>query len=208
MNEDYLWDKTGSDPEIEKFENALRLFAHRETAPPVLPAKTAKVVSFPVRPAARVLRYAVAAAACLVLLAVSFGIWMQFAAYDRDDEIVAAVRQDDTDVPKNSAVKSGDEPRINTGKDVSPEAKIIPAAERKIVLPIAHKNIARTKSSRLPAVAVKLTEEEEYAYGQLKLALSITGSKLKLIRDKVDSGPYKDAKNDKDAAVKAVKNGR
>ena len=33
----------------------------------------------------------------------------------------------------------------------------------------------------------KLTKEEEYAYDQLKLALTITGSKLKLLKDKVES---------------------
>ena len=39
MNEDYLWDKTGEDPEIEKLENALQVFRYKETAPPALPAK-------------------------------------------------------------------------------------------------------------------------------------------------------------------------
>ena len=39
MKEDYLWDKTGSDPEIEKLENALKAFRYQETAPPELPAK-------------------------------------------------------------------------------------------------------------------------------------------------------------------------
>jgi hypothetical protein len=33
--------------------------------------------------------------------------------------------------------------------------------------------------------AVKLTEEEKYAYNQLMLALSITSSKLKLVEDKI-----------------------
>ena len=32
----------------------------------------------------------------------------------------------------------------------------------------------------------KLTKEETYAYNQLMLALSITGSKLKLVKDKID----------------------
>lgn len=208
MNEDYLWDKTGSDPEIEKFENALRSFAHRETSPPAIPvevAKAANVVPFPGKPASRFLRYAMAAAACLVFLAVSFGIWMQFAAYDREDEIATTEQQSDPDVPKNTAAKSSGEPGINTGINAPPEAQIVPAAARKTVLPVARKNIAKTKNSRISTGAVKLTEEEEYAYDQLKLALSITGSKLKLIRDKVDSGTNKD---DKDAALKAVKNGR
>ncbi len=39
MKEDYLWNKTGNDPEIEKLENALKAFRYQETAPPALPAK-------------------------------------------------------------------------------------------------------------------------------------------------------------------------
>ena len=37
--DEYLWNKKGSDPEIEQIEAALRSLAYRPTAPPVLPAK-------------------------------------------------------------------------------------------------------------------------------------------------------------------------
>ncbi len=39
MNEDYLWDKIGSDAEVEKLEDALQSLRYRETAAPALPAK-------------------------------------------------------------------------------------------------------------------------------------------------------------------------
>ena len=39
MNEEYLWNKTGSDAEIEGLENALKAFSYKQTAPPELPAK-------------------------------------------------------------------------------------------------------------------------------------------------------------------------
>jgi hypothetical protein len=42
------------------------------------------------------------------------------------------------------------------------------------------KNIVAKKSD------VQLTKEEQYAYDQLMLALSITSSKLKLVKDKVE----------------------
>ena len=39
MNEEYLWDKTGEDAEIQQLENALAAFRYQETAPPALPSK-------------------------------------------------------------------------------------------------------------------------------------------------------------------------
>ena len=36
------------------------------------------------------------------------------------------------------------------------------------------------------AMRPALTEEEKYAYGQLMLALSITGSKLKIVKDTIN----------------------
>src|SRR5215203_3432846 len=39
MKEDYLWDKTGEDLEIQGLENALKAFRYEESAPPPLPQK-------------------------------------------------------------------------------------------------------------------------------------------------------------------------
>src|SRR4030095_14620048 len=39
MKEDYLWNKTGSDAEIEKLENALKAFQFQAQEPPALPTK-------------------------------------------------------------------------------------------------------------------------------------------------------------------------
>jgi hypothetical protein len=39
MKEDYLWNKTGSDAEIEKLENALKAFRFEAQEPPALPTK-------------------------------------------------------------------------------------------------------------------------------------------------------------------------
>ena len=32
MNEEYLWNKTGGDAEIEELENALKAFSYKQTA--------------------------------------------------------------------------------------------------------------------------------------------------------------------------------
>ena len=41
MNNDYLWDKTGEDAEIESLENLLGGLRFQPTAPPALPAAVA-----------------------------------------------------------------------------------------------------------------------------------------------------------------------
>jgi hypothetical protein len=45
--------------------------------------------------------------------------------------------------------------------------------------------LAQGRNIKTEKPKVRLTEEERYAYNQLMLALSITGSKLKIVRDKV-----------------------
>jgi hypothetical protein len=42
-----------------------------------------------------------------------------------------------------------------------------------------------TKTRPMTLAADDLTEEERYAYNQLVLALSITGDKLNLVREKI-----------------------
>ena len=65
MNEQYLWDKTGSDAEIEGLENALRVFRYRPFKPPELPAKVMTSVEPPRRNWFR-LGFAVAFAAAAI----------------------------------------------------------------------------------------------------------------------------------------------
>ena len=72
MNENYLWDKTGDDAEIEQLENALQAFRYQETAAPAIlakniPFKTKSNFSF------FSLRFAVAM--CAILAIIGAGIW-------------------------------------------------------------------------------------------------------------------------------------
>jgi cytoskeletal protein RodZ len=75
MKEDYLWDKTGADPDIEKLENALEVFRYKQTAPPELPAKVLPFRKEEPQLPRRIFSFAVAAAACLVFGIIAIGIW-------------------------------------------------------------------------------------------------------------------------------------
>src|SRR4028118_1783973 len=75
MKQDYLWDKTGADPEIENLENALAVFRYKETAPPALPAK---IIPFKKESPRRSFRFAYAVAACTAFVMIGLGVWFQF----------------------------------------------------------------------------------------------------------------------------------
>ncbi|MEJ7701739.1 MAG: hypothetical protein WKF71_19155 [Pyrinomonadaceae bacterium] len=77
MKEDYLWDKTGESPEIERLENALKSFRYQEIAPPALPAKI-----IPCRKgiSRKSFSLAFAFAACTAFVIVSLSIWFLFSS--------------------------------------------------------------------------------------------------------------------------------
>ena len=174
MKEDYLWDKTGRDPEIEELENALAVFRYKETAPPELPAK---VLPFVKKETPRsFMRYAFAVAACVAIVAISLGVWLQVSENTSDIKFVEAIATEETP-------ESSDEP-----SDKKPGEKIVKVTKTAPV--VKHKTLARKpKNHKAP----KLTKEEKYAYDQLMLALSITSSKLKIVKDKIENSDDKTA---------------
>ncbi len=186
MKEDYLWNKTGADPEIERLEKALLMFRYQETEPPALPAK---IIPFERKTPRSFFRLAFAFAACAAFVIVSLGVWFQFSS--RKIEVTKDLLQtiappivekvfDGTPVEKldDLIVK-----KIENSKQ-SARPKIIKA--RKIISPIVRQNrtIVRNVEAKKPTVT--LTKDEKYAYSQLMLALSITSSKLKLVTDKIE----------------------
>ncbi|MGC2238238.1 MAG: hypothetical protein WA584_18940 [Pyrinomonadaceae bacterium] len=181
MNEDYLWDKTGEDPEIEKLENALAVFRYKETAPPELPAK---VLPFKKKDAPRsFIRYAYAAAACALFAAISLGVLSQLS--NKTGEIAADVTaiytpQTSFETPTETFL-----PLIEKSKTSKEDLKPKIVKIKKAVSPRAAQNklLARNAKKTRPD---ELTTEEKYAYNQLVLALSITGSKLRLVTDKIE----------------------
>lgn len=174
MKEDYLWDKTGSDPSIEKLENALRAFSCEESAQPVLP-----VVIVPAKRPVwfRFAPFAFALAACLAVAVISWSVWTLGSKNpSADDQAGASVSNVDK-LPVSAPHKPA--PPYSRDIDVTQPRQVATIATR----PKIRKN--RTVLKIIPARnKPEFTKEEIYAYDQLMLALSITSDKLGQVRDK------------------------
>jgi hypothetical protein len=186
MKEEYLWDKTGQDFEIERLENALQVFRYKENAPPALPAR---VLPFKKENPRRMFRLAFAFAACAAFVIISLGVWFQFSP----EKIEVAKDSAETTAPQIEK-KVSDEISVKKQNDLVIEKveKRKQSVEqnavriRKIVPTNVRQNNLIARSVEAKKSAVKLTKEEKYAYDQLMLALSITGSKLRLVTDKIE----------------------
>lgn len=195
MNEDYLWDKTGDDPEIERLEAALSAFRYEESAPPVIPAKVLPFVkketqrkSFP---------FLRAIAACLALTSISLGVWILFS--NTKNEISENVLQKSVieseivnPIKPASENQPSAKPKVNDKPTFQRTLYIEPKSDTKslLVYKSISKNVKRIKAEnrkfKNTEKTIRLTEEEKYAYEQLMLALSITSTKLKLVKEKID----------------------
>ncbi len=187
MKEDYLWDKTGAvDPEIERLEKALAVFRYQETEPPALPAK---IIPFERKTPRNFFRFAFAFAACAAFVMVSLGVWFQFSsgkievAKDSTETIAPQIVEQISDAkpitkPEDLIVKKVEPPKQSVERNAVKIKKSVPAIARQNNL------IARNVEVKKPTV--KLTKEEKYAYDQLMLALSVTSSTFKKVKDKVD----------------------
>jgi hypothetical protein len=196
MKEDYLWNKTGEDAEIEALENALQVFRYRETAPPALmPAATAKVLPFHKKeaPRRRSFQFALAAAAAGLLFGlIALGVLIQI-SNDRTQPNNLAQTIEPQTVNSEIPIAYTEEKTVDSAaEDVENVQTPKQSAGRKTILlrRKASTNIRQkqTKARNIKAIKpdTQLTKEEQYAFDQLMLALSITGSKLKQVRDKVE----------------------
>lgn len=183
MKNDYLWDKTGGDAEIEGLEDLLSGFKYESVSPPRLPAVAA--LAEPTRTPWWKFSLAFAVPACL-LLAVAIGFW----TLSLGDDPAASLTESGKPAFVASAV-----PRSTEGL---PEAKwTAPQPDRpEVAKPLKTIFTSRTRSNNVRPARAKyrqkkqrfetLTSEERFAYDQLKLALSITGAKLKVVADTVN----------------------
>jgi hypothetical protein len=181
MKEDYLWDKTGADPAIEKLENALSVFRFDESS-----------LQIPVRAGAPVegrryfkfLSFGFAAAACACVAVISWALW---APVSNPDNAGPASEQAFTP-PADTRVQEVPDPANGPDLPVAVEVKA-PARESghyKKAVKKAVRPVAVTARAKKPApVAAPFTQEEIYAYNQLMLALSITSDKLNLVKEKI-----------------------
>lgn len=178
MNEEYLWSKKGSDMEIETFESLLSEFRFKEGSPPELPAVNIINVSSQFKR-----RFSWAALFATAAAAVLLGmIWFVTSTGDVSVQIA------NTPSPA-MPVSTANEKQMEATKAYEPPAQ--KASLQSLKRPRFVKTIFRTRRDmRNPqptvAKAGNLTRDERYAYDRLMLALSITGSKLKVVQDTID----------------------
>jgi len=193
MKQDYLWDKTGADPEIENLENALAVFRYKETAPPALPAK---IIPFKKESPRRSFRFAYAIAACTAFLMIGLGVWFQISTNEipTQENFAQTIQPQIPETPPNAAIVEHKAPIVNNAETSpkttveSPKRISAPKAVRKnkIIPAVVRPTEKKDKNIVAKRSDVQLTKEEQYAYDQLMLALSITSSKLKLVKDKIE----------------------
>ncbi|HEX8367842.1 MAG TPA: hypothetical protein VF604_04820 [Pyrinomonadaceae bacterium] len=195
MKEDYLWDKTGEDPDIERLENALQVFRYKETAPFELPAKVLPFRKEEPAPPRKIFSFALAAAACLVFGIIAPGVWLQILRNDAQTQasLTEKVKPEIFAPPKAPiVVGTVDLPAGSVENTKQYPARKIAAIRRNVPVKISRKE-TKAPNVRSAKQEVRLTKEEQYAYRQLMLALSITSSKFKLVKDKVEGIEEKNA---------------
>jgi hypothetical protein len=189
MNEEYLWAKKGNDPEIEMLEGLLSEFRFQPGELHEFGSDTAtKREGFFNKPFAWIFGLATPTFAAALI-----GIWL-FTSSPAGD---LRVRVSEEVVPAadgTSTIAIADPLSISIVKE-----KTKPQSARKRFVPTKVKTVYRSRKSKADRseslVAVRLTKEEQYAYDQLKLALSIAGTKLKIVQDTVDGkGSIRNAK--------------
>ena len=178
MNDEYLWNKTGIDAEIEGLENALKAFSYSPTAPPELSAKTL-VLTLGTR--RNFFRFGFALAFASAAVVIASIVWF-------------LIPNTNIPVTHNSAKAGEPQPAAVLQADALPAATIeLPTQKYTPAIVKTRETYRRVAKPVTPVVVkaraidppVKLTDEEKYAYGQLMLALSITESKLKIVKDAI-----------------------
>ncbi len=184
MNEDYLWDGSGSDPEIEALEKGLSVFRISDSKPPQVTAGVSTRERVPFFGFLR-LRPAAAFVSVLFLLAAGFFVsrypvaGVPNVAIAFGDESSA---ESPTEIPEGPSLDSVAEPQVETARNF---AKPERAHGRRVARAASADTVKREPDGLITAA---LTPEERHAYDQLMLALSITSSSLKHVQDRVNGG--------------------
>jgi hypothetical protein len=209
INENYLWEKSESDAEIEKLENLLQGFALKESEAPILPQKT-----FDFQP--KTSKFGVFfkfAFATSVVFAVLVGVW--FLNSDKPNISDEFIAENTPEIPQNvdskpslpveNLPKTVEKVAQNnekvfvekanfvktTTKETKPSEKEVYQVEKTVFVP--KKQTEPIKKVENNQAEVVLTDEEKKAYETLKLALSITGDKLKIVKEKIDNAEQNSA---------------
>lgn len=185
MNDDYLWDKKGSDAEIEILERELAQFRLRPQlqAPLISSAKQLSLFEklgllLRMRPrlimAGLLLILGLVSAALLTSFSPETGV--QVAENKTIQPVVLNQLK-----PSASSAAEIEQPKI---EKVKQSTQLISRKETTSVNVVKRKSVAKRK----PPV---LTADEKYAYEQLMLAISITGSKLREVKEMANGAPSK-----------------
>jgi hypothetical protein len=178
MKEDYLWDKTGADPAIEKLENALSVFRFDESSLQIPVSARAPVEG---RRYFKFLSFGFAAAACACVAVISWALWAPVSNPNHTGPASEQAFTPPADTRSQEVDNKTDVPVAVDVKALARETGHYKKAVKKAVRPVAV--TARVKK---PATAAQpFTKEEIYAYNRLVLALSITSDKLNLVKEKI-----------------------
>ena len=183
MNSEYLFEKKGSDPDIERMEDLLSAYRIEPVAPAL--ART-EHVEMPQRAHKRfrfVFAYAGAFAVFAVLITAAVLTVGKFR--NQNVEVTAVSPAVVISDPRPSDVVTGTPPAVVSAQ-ANPTDKrepIKPRTEKPItVRPFQYAKYVRPRSAAKP----KLTPEEQYAYDQVRVALWLAGSKLKVVQDTIN----------------------
>ncbi len=185
---DYLWNHEGSDPEIEELERLLRPMRHKATVLPEIEHMTGERRSW----RKYLPMVAVPAFAAMIVVAV----WIQTG--DTQIQTVSApmlnVEQNDYTIPETEEPKAVIDRVDQSTKQVHKQSRRIAGVRAETAKPVVKNRVSRKHN---PSSQPELTREEREAYQQLIRALSITSSKLKLVKDKVEGTESDDQKSRK-----------
>lgn len=173
MNNDYLWDRTGSDADIERLESLLEGMRFQ---PEAAPAR--EIVIEPVRPRWFMRLGLSFAAASMATAALLFAILPS-----GDAPMPVAVVEEQGPIKAKPAAHPGSRPDAEFIK-----ASATPKRPKKRIprkRPRREARFTPTPELQRP-LPETLTAEELDAYRQLMTALAITGEKLSIVRDKLN----------------------
>ncbi len=185
MKEDYLSNKTGTDPEIERLENLLSAYRYQETDVPLVPSKIRNMVI--VEPKRWTLSFSFGLAfAAFAAVVVGVGIWFLFMDNSSDSSPVLIAKSPNQPVVTGPIKLASTENIVNLPAIVKTQK----ATQQPVMAVLRSKRSKlRIYIARVPEVKkapVVLSKEERYAYSQLMLALAITSEKLKVVGDTIN----------------------
>ena len=190
MNEEYLWDKTGDDSEISRIEETLSVF--RFDPGSVAPVPVVRTSERSPRSWSMWFRLAFTGAALSsagLLIALFFFAGGQVDSTGQTALTTGSDTSAGSDRLRSARSETTSEPVSGEAHSIVPikittSARSGPAIEKRAK--------AKAKAKPTYTYSAGLTAREKYAYEQLKLALSIAGSKLRIVQDSVNGSESED----------------